>query len=214
MSGSSGLVSFGGYESSPGGKVVGVLQDWFPWQEDMAVMLLPALFFHAAHLAKQIIENILVKRDYLRCITMGSLWDILFIRVYASTSPASFVPFFHAQPRASSCQLLAIFLPRNTVTRHRAPRLLFLAAFQGIAGGGAPEVEEGEELAGVVLFTSITTVLERVDSLVYFVQHVISCRVAEIIVYGAVRDLETTSLVNISLKFLFRCSNVEKSSEL
>ena len=53
-----------------------------------------------------------------------------------------------------------------------------------------PEFEESEKLAGVVLFASITAFLSRLDGVIYSVQHVIGCRIAEVFFKGAVSSLE------------------------
>ena len=53
-----------------------------------------------------------------------------------------------------------------------------------------PEFEESVELAGVVLFASITAFLSRLDRVIYSVQHVVSCRIAKVFFKGAVTFLE------------------------
>ena len=119
---------------------------------------------------------------------MSSLRNILFVRIYSFTSPASFVPLFQLQFWADSQLRLRsapMLPPRHTVTRHRAARHLFLAASQQETGGRAADVEECEELASHVLLASLAAVFSCSYSFFHFVQQVIGCWVTEELTEGA-----------------------------
>ena len=116
---------------------------------------------------------------------MSSLRNILFVRIYSFTLPASCFSIFNIQFRAG-CGLMAILFPRNTIACYFAAPLLLLTALENKTRRGATEVEEGEKVAAVIIVAGIAACLGCGVSFVYFVQQIFSCGVAEEIWYGAV----------------------------